>query len=73
MGNEMGINMGNIFLGLIQETFLRINIFLSFLSQNKYAVACRGGLRRKILVKNDLLKFRKCILANNYIFLIEND
>ena len=37
-------------------------------SQNKYAVACRGGLRREILVKNDILIFESAFFVENEIF-----
>ena len=64
MGNHfLGINIGNMFFGLIWETFS------SFLVSRQVRVACRGGLRRKILVKNDLLQiecafFDKNVLSN---------
>ena len=38
-----------------------------FWYQNKSRVACRGGLRREILVKNVILNFESAGLANNDI------
>ena len=58
VANKMGINMGNIFGGInMGNFFLRINIgnLFEFLVSKRVRVACRGGLWRKILVKNDLL------------------
>ena len=58
MGNKMGINMGNIFLGINIGNVFFINIrhIFELLVSKQIRVTCRGGLRPKILVKNDLLK-----------------
>ena len=55
MGNNLlGINMGNIFWGFIWQTFVgKNNMGRNF----QVCLLVCGGLRRKILVENDLLKF----------------
>ena len=36
-------------------------------AQNKYAVACRGGLWREILVKNGIINFENAWLAKHFV------
>ena len=62
MGNKMGINMGNNFLGV------HIGNVFELLVSKKVRVACRGGLRRKIIVKNDLMTCESAFFAKNVIF-----
>ena len=54
--------MGNIFWGRIWETLFEC------LVSKKVRGACRGGLRREILVKNDLINFESACFAKNDIF-----